>query len=302
MIDLSRCAFLCPLASSVMFDLVIPWGCGSRRRRLSSGEWRELGGGRGFRAISLKDWSIESTGTHWASTTYWAPFWALADAAENRMDTAPALMVYGVFRYSRPKEGKWRKMEEILSCVSGLFSFVHLLNSSSIYWPLTMGRFFARQLGYRHLQPPPLALEELQGGAEIPGHYVWALAEAGLEKEDANPAGEGPERFLERAEGVGLHLKGWMRVCQVAQRDQEIPGRRKGSHKSGEEAQVEDLDGGGLMVESLDGKSGSNLNLRYDRGHSQVQGVTQRHLHMRPVTSVCLFRTTSLNRECLLTN
>lgn len=56
----------------------------------------------------------------------------LGDTRGNRMGTTPALMVHVVFRYSTPKEGKLRKMEERLSRESGLFSFVYLFNSPSM--------------------------------------------------------------------------------------------------------------------------------------------------------------------------
>lgn len=61
MIDLSRCGFFVPSC----FFCYVCLGCDMRMwRRQSSGEWRELGRRGGFRMISLKDWSIESTDIH----------------------------------------------------------------------------------------------------------------------------------------------------------------------------------------------------------------------------------------------
>ena len=54
-------------------------------------------------------------------------------------------------------------------------------------------------------QAPFSVLEEFKvwedGGVDIPGQYIWALVKAGLEEEDANPAAERVEGFLEREGG-----------------------------------------------------------------------------------------------------
>lgn len=86
---------------------------------------------------------------------------------------------------------------------------------------------------------------------------LWS--EAGLEEDNANPVGEGTECFLGRVEVVSLHLKGRMRVSQMAQKGQEESrNREKKPQIGGGGTSSRLLDRGALMMKSLDGKSGFN--------------------------------------------
>lgn len=186
--------------------------------------WGELGTGGGFRAISLKDWLLVNRELF---SIYSMPSLVLGtgQTGENRGDTITALMV-GV-RFSgcfMPKEWNFeedgRESEHCLHELQvGFFSFVLSFNSSSIYyWPFTTHRLCARHWGHSDDQAPFPALVEFkvweEGGVDIPGQYIWALVEAGLEEEDANLTEKDVEGFLEREDGgVGVHPKGWRRGC-----------------------------------------------------------------------------------------